>query len=67
MIWISGCGISTTPVIETETATEAELCRQWGDKLPTRSRLDTKQTQDEIQAAYAAFALSCPNWIHLIP
>lgn len=49
------------------TATENELCRQWGGALPSRSRQDTKQTQDEIQDAYAVFLLSCPVWGHLVP
>lgn len=40
-------------------ATEREICYQWGSSLPTRSRADTKQTQDEIQLAYAKFDLVC--------
>lgn len=64
---MASCGNLTTRAIETETEAEAELCRQWGNSLPTRSRLDTKQSQADDQEAYAAFALSCPDWKHLIP
>lgn len=49
------------------SASSAEICRQLGANLPTRSHEDTLQTQDEIQRAYAAFALTCPDWVHLIP
>lgn len=66
-IFLTACTTSTTPVIATETRTEAETCRQLGVHLPTRSRSDTAQTKAEIQALYAAFALTCPNWAHLIP
>lgn len=62
-ICLTACATTTGPATETE----AEICRQWGASLPTRSRQDTKQTQDEIQAAYAAFALACPDWAHLVP
>lgn len=67
VICLPGCESLTTRVIETETASEAELCRQWGAALPTRSRSDTQQTKDEIQQAYAAFSLACPGWAHLVP
>lgn len=50
------------------TGTEAaEVCRQLGQNLPTRSRSDTQQTKDEIQTLYAAFDLTCPEFAHLIP
>lgn len=65
--FLTACATSTTPAIATETRTEAETCRQLGAHLPTRSRSDTEQTRAEIQALYAAFALICPNWAHLIP
>ena len=48
-------------------ATERELCRSWGESLPTRSRMDTQQTQDEIQMGYAKFEAACPSHEHLIP
>jgi hypothetical protein len=48
-------------------ATSDELCRQWGGSLPTRSVADTAQTSDEIQVAYATFALACPDRAWMIP
>lgn len=62
-VFVSACAQSA-PLA---SATEAELCRQWGGSLPTRSRSDTEQTKGEIQRAYAAFSLACPDWKHLIP
>lgn len=49
------------------TATEAELCRSWGESLPTRSRSDTVQTRAEIQVGYADFLNACPGLEHLVP
>lgn len=49
------------------TATERELCIQWGSALPTRSSDDTAQTRDEITKLYASFALSCPAFTYLLP
>ena len=49
------------------TATEAEICRQLGGALPTRSRSDTEQTRDEITQLYATYSLACPDWVELIP
>lgn len=49
------------------TATEASLCRAWGEGLATRSRQDTAQTQQEIGESYADFAAACPAFQHLIP
>ena len=48
-------------------ATEATLCRVWGESLPTRSHADSPQTQAEIGDAYADFAAACPAHAHLIP
>ena len=48
--------------IPVDTATERELCRQWRDSLPGRSRHDTNQTQAEIGRAYDIQAVACPNW-----
>ena len=48
-------------------ATEGALCRTWGEGLPTRSRADTVQTQDEIAALYADFTTACPAWAELVP
>jgi hypothetical protein len=62
-IGISGCVSSTGGV----TATEGELCQTWGESLPTRSRSDTEQTQQEITRAYADFANACPTRLDLLP
>lgn len=48
-----GCAVPTLPVAppKTVTATEAALCRAWGESIPakpTRSRADTPQTQAEV-------------------
>ena len=51
----SGCVTTMTQA----SATEEELCRQWQESLPTRSRTDTQQTQDEIQRAYAVQDAVC--------
>lgn len=48
-------------------ATEATLCRIWGEGLPTRSHSDTAQTQGEIGDAYADYAAACPDHRNLIP
>lgn len=50
------------PTTSGATATEAELCRQWRDSLPTRARQDTEQTQAEIGRAYDVQAAACPEW-----
>ena len=62
-IGTSACVPSMTQV----TATEAELCRSWGESLPTRSRMDTAQTRMEIQIGYADFINACPGFAHLVP
>ena len=64
LIVLTGCfGNTMAPA----GATERELCRSWAEGLPTRSRLDTQQTQDEIQMGYAKFEAACPGHVHLIP
>lgn len=60
---LSACG----PMKGEVTATEATLCRLWGESLPTRSHRDTEQTQAEIGAAYADFGAACPMSINLVP
>ena len=60
---LSACAPLKAPA----TATEATICRLWGESLPTRSRSDTDQTQQEIGAAYADFAAACPLHSQLIP
>lgn len=62
-VFLAGCAPSMTQA----TATESEICRQWGQALPTRSRSDTEQTKLLIQSGYARFSLACPSWIHLVP
>lgn len=62
-IYLTGCASMTA----TGGATEAEICRQIGAELPTRSRADTGQTAHEIQRLYATYKLTCPEWAHLIP
>lgn len=64
---LSACAPLMTPGGATETATEGAICRAWGEGLPTRSRADTAQTQDEIAATYADFAQACPSFTYLIP
>lgn len=54
--------VACTPTMPAATATEAELCRQWRDSLPTRSRSDSAQTQAEIGAAYDVQAAACPEF-----
>lgn len=59
------CGVSLSacaPTMIADTATERELCIQWRDSLPTRSRSDTEQTRAEIGRAYDIQAAACPNW-----
>ena len=46
---------------------DTAFCETWGRSLPTRSRQDTEQTSDEIEAAYDAFAAACPGFTALIP
>lgn len=62
-IAMSGCA----PWTMQASATEAELCRSWGESLPTRSRIDTAQTRMEIQIGYADFLNACPGLEHLVP
>lgn len=63
MVALTGCA----PSMMQATATEAELCRAWGESLPTRSRMDTAQTRMEIQIGYADFLNACPGLKHLVP
>lgn len=55
LVTLMGC--STPRTVATET--EIEQCRAWKNSLPTRSRQDTQQTQDEIGAAYTAYDAVC--------
>lgn len=58
----AGCTQSQPIPVATATEVEREICIQWRDSLPTRSRQDTPQTQQEIGAAYDVQALACPQW-----
>ena len=60
---ISACATTTMP----GGATERAICEAWGGNLPTRSRADTAQTQEEIQRLYAVFAATCPDQEEMIP
>lgn len=62
LIALLGCAPMTTP----GSATEAAICRAWGNSLPTRSRADTEQTQAEIQLGYADFQNACPAFAKLV-
>ena len=58
---VAGCTPSQTiPVATAET--EREICLQWRDSLPTRSRNDTERTQQEIGYAYDVQGMVCPQW-----
>lgn len=66
LINLPGC-VLPIPSTSVAGATEATLCRVWGESLPTRSHGDTPQTQAEIGNSYADFAAACPEYVHLIP
>ena len=61
---LSGCSVNLRGEA---TATEAALCRAWGESLPTLSRSDTEQTKREVWQSYADFANACPANRDLIP
>ncbi|WP_254453081.1 hypothetical protein [Ruegeria atlantica] len=48
-------------------ATEATLCRIWGESLSTRSRFDTAETKRDIAESYADFVEACPGWAGIVP
>jgi hypothetical protein len=61
-IYAVGLALLTSACANTMTqggATEAAICDEWKQSLPTRSHSDTVQTQDEIQAAIATHAAVC--------
>lgn len=63
LVLVAGCIPSqTTPVATVPTEVEKELCIQWRDSLPTRSRSDTERTQQEIGYAYDVQGMVCPQW-----
>lgn len=55
---MSGCAMTS----QTSGATAIEaLCAEWKRSLPTRSRSDTQQTQDEIGRAYDVYEAACQD------
>lgn len=54
LVMLTGC--TTMPGAG---ATERAICDAWEDTLPTRSRADTEQTQDEVGQNRATFAAVC--------
>jgi len=58
----AGCTPSQPIPVDTATEVERELCIQWRDSLPTRSRSDTERTQAEIGVSYDIQAVACPQW-----
>lgn len=62
LVWAAGCTQSQTIPVDTATEVERELCLQWRDSLPTRSRSDTERTQQEIGYAYDVQGMVCPQW-----
>ena len=56
-----------TPAGTGPTETEREICIQWRDSLPSRSRLDTPRTQQEIGYAYDVQGMVCPTWARFPP
>ena len=52
----AGCARTVTPEV---TATTEAMCDAWQDSLPTRSRADTVETQEQIGAAYDVFEAVC--------
>lgn len=62
LVLVAGCTPSQQIGADTATEVEREICIQWRDSLPTRSRSDTERTQAEIGVAYDVQALACPQW-----
>ncbi len=60
LVLAAGCTQSRETVAAIET--EREICIQWRDSLPTRSRQDTERTQQEIGYAYDVQGMVCPQW-----
>lgn len=66
MLTLTACASTTMRGGET-SATAQTICQRIGESLPTRSRSDTPQTAEEIQALYLTFSAACPEFKHLIP
>ena len=58
----AGCTPSQTISADTATEVEREICIQWRDSMPSRSRQDTERTQQEIGYGYDVQAMACPLW-----
>lgn len=56
LVMLTGCN---SMKINAAGATEMALCDVWQDSLPSRSRDDTRQTQEEIGLAYDKFEAAC--------
>ena len=56
LVMLTGCN---SMKINAGGATEQALCDVWQDSLPSRSRADTRQTQEEIGRAYDKFEAAC--------
>lgn len=61
-VWVAGCTQSPKIPVGTGIEVERELCIQWRDSLPSRSRADTARTQQEIGYAYDVQGMACPAW-----
>jgi hypothetical protein len=61
LVLVAGC-VQPSPKMPEATEIERELCIQWRDSLPSRSRQDTERTQQEIGYGYDVQAMACPLW-----
>ena len=65
VLTLAGLAAGCTPTSQTiiaATEIERELCIQWRDSLPSRSRSDTARTQQEIGYSYDVQGAACPAW-----
>ena len=61
LVLLPACGLKPLAQTHAASATEAALCDEWGNSLPSRSHKDTQQTQDEIGEGYDVYVWSCPG------
>lgn len=59
---VAGCNPTLPTPAATATEVEREICIQWRDSLPSRSRSDTERTQQEIGYSYDVQGMVCPAW-----
>lgn len=64
---VAACSPTQPIVVDTATEVEREICIQWRDSLPSRSRNDTERTQAEIGYAYDVQGMVCPAWARFPP